>query len=129
MDWEIVKAYRNLDGYINSKKVEVSFFDLNDDGSVDDPDIFDIIVQPNNLPLTKYVFLKKANSDQGGDPASAGAAEEVATDQAGEGGGNFARNCLGFRVSRLSFAGLAEICGDPNLGSRAALPLMQRQHP
>lgn len=65
LDWEIVKAYRNLDGYINSKKVEVSFFDLNDDGSVDDPDIFDIIVQPNNLPLTKYVFLKKANSDQG----------------------------------------------------------------
>ena len=29
----------------NSKKVEVSFYDPNDDGSVDDPDIFDVIVE------------------------------------------------------------------------------------
>ena len=65
LDWEIVKEFRNADGYVNSKKVEVSFFDLNDDGSVDDPDIFDIIVDPNTSPLTKYVFLKKVSTDQG----------------------------------------------------------------
>ena len=65
INWEIVKEYRNPDGYINSKKVEVSFFDVNDDGSVDDPDIFDNIVAPLVEPLTKYVFLKRQESDQG----------------------------------------------------------------
>ncbi len=65
IDWEIVKEYRNADGYINSKKVEVSFFDLNDDGSVDDPDIFDNVVAPLTNPLTKYIFLKKVLTDQG----------------------------------------------------------------
>ena len=44
VNWEIVKEFRNPDGYINSKKVEVSFLDLNDDGSIDDPDIFDVVV-------------------------------------------------------------------------------------
>jgi hypothetical protein len=65
INWEIVQEFRNPDGYINSKKVEVSFFDVNDDGSVDDPDIFDNIVAPLTKPLTKYVFLKRVESDQG----------------------------------------------------------------
>lgn len=65
IDWEIVKEFRNADGYINSKKVEVSFFDLNDDGSVDDPDIFENVVAPSVNPLTKYIFLKKELTDQG----------------------------------------------------------------
>ena len=46
INWEIVKEFRNTDGYTNSKKVEVSFLDLNEDGSVDDPDIFDNVVDP-----------------------------------------------------------------------------------
>ena len=50
MNWEIVKEYRNADGYVNSKKVEISFFDLNDDGSLDDPDIFDNVVAPTVFP-------------------------------------------------------------------------------
>ena len=65
VNWEIVKEFRNADGYINSKKVEVSFFDLNDDGSIDDPDVFDVVVAPLTNTNTKYIFLKKANSDQG----------------------------------------------------------------
>lgn len=65
ISWEIVNEYRNQDGYVNSKKVEVSFFDVNDDGSVDDPDIFDNIVAPLTLPLTKYIFLKRVETDQG----------------------------------------------------------------
>ena len=65
INWEITGAFRNEDGYVNSKKVEVSFFDLNDDGSVDDPDVFDIIVDENVNPLTKYIILKKVNSEQG----------------------------------------------------------------
>lgn len=64
-NWEIVKEYRNQDGYVNSKKVEVSFFDQNDDGSIDDPDLFDVIVAPATNPLQKYVFLKRERSNQG----------------------------------------------------------------
>ena len=65
INWEIVKEYRNADGYINSKKVEVSFFDLNDDGSVDDPDIFDVVVDPVTNTNSKYVFFKKELTNQG----------------------------------------------------------------
>jgi len=65
IDWEIVKDFRNADGYVNSKKVEVSFFDLNDDGSVDDPDIFDNVVAPTVNSTSKYIFLKKILTDQG----------------------------------------------------------------
>ena len=50
---------------MNSKKVEISFFDLNDDGSLDDPDIFDNVVAPDTNSLSKYIFLKKELTDQG----------------------------------------------------------------
>ena len=63
--WQVTKEFRDEEGYINSKKVEVSFFDLNDDGSVDDPDIFDNVVAPQTNSATKYIFLKKESSDQG----------------------------------------------------------------
>jgi hypothetical protein len=49
-DWEIVEDYRDTEGYVNSKKVQVSFFDEDDDGIVDDPDLFDIIVNETNNP-------------------------------------------------------------------------------
>ena len=65
INWEIVNEFRNTDGYINSKKVEVSFFDLNDDGSVDDPDIFDNVVDPLTNSSKKYIFLKKESTDEG----------------------------------------------------------------
>ena len=65
VDWEITDAFKNEDGYVNSKKVEVSFYDLNDDGSIDDPDIFDVIVEPLVNTSSKYVFLKKASDVEG----------------------------------------------------------------
>ena len=53
-DWEITESYKDSEGYISSKKVEVSFFDSDDDGVVDDPSIFDTVVPANEL-----IFLKK----------------------------------------------------------------------
>ncbi len=50
-DWEITKEYRDGDGYVDSRKVEVSFFDEDDDGIVDDIELFDKIV-----PANSYVF-------------------------------------------------------------------------
>ena len=59
--WEVAKEYRDADGYVDSKKLEISFFDSDDDGVIDDPDIFDHVVAPNTNPNTKYIFAKKSN--------------------------------------------------------------------
>ena len=53
-DWEITESYKDAEGYVSSKKVEVSFFDSDDDGVVDDPSIFETVV-----PNDEYIFLKK----------------------------------------------------------------------
>jgi len=53
-DWEISGVYRDGDGYVDSKKVEVTFFDSDDDGVIDDPQIFTEIVNQTN-----YIFNKK----------------------------------------------------------------------
>ena len=63
--WEIVKEYRDAEGYVNSKKIEVSFFDADDDGVVDDPDIFDIIVDESTNTTDKYIFLRKKTASDG----------------------------------------------------------------
>ena len=58
-DWEIVEEFRDPEGYVNSKRVQVSFFDGDDDGVVDDPDLFDQIVNETSNTLQKYIFFKK----------------------------------------------------------------------
>ena len=58
-DWQILKAYRDKEGYVDSKKVEVGFFDSDDDGIVDDPEIFTEVVQEDVSPNTKFIFQEK----------------------------------------------------------------------
>ena len=57
--WQVVKEYRDADGYVDNKKLEISFFDSDDDGVTDDPDLFSHIVAPTVAPTTKYIFAKK----------------------------------------------------------------------
>jgi len=64
-DWEIVEEYRDAEGYVDSSKIQVSFFDGDDDGVVDDPQIFDEIVNETVNPLTKYVFQLKTTTIDG----------------------------------------------------------------
>ena len=64
-DWEIVEEYRDAEGYVDSSKIQVSFFDEDDDGVVDDPQIFDEIVNETVNPLTKYVFQLKTTTIDG----------------------------------------------------------------
>ena len=64
-DWEIVEEYRDAEGYVDSSKIQVSFFDEDDDGVVDDPDLFDRIVDETINVKTKYVFLKKTTTIDG----------------------------------------------------------------
>ena len=53
-DWQVDKEYTHLGGYVDSKKVEVGFYDSDDDGVIDNPDIFNEIVSADS-----YIFQKK----------------------------------------------------------------------
>jgi len=64
-DWEIIEAYRDAEGYVDSKKIEVSFFDDDEDGVVDDVDLFEQIVDPEYQETTKYIFFKKLLTTDG----------------------------------------------------------------
>ena len=57
--WQITKEYRDPEGYIDSKKVEVGFYDTDDDSVVDDPDTFNELIAPTVNVNSKFVFLKK----------------------------------------------------------------------
>jgi hypothetical protein len=59
-DWEINKEFVGLDGYVDTKKVQLSFNDSDNDGIVDDPDIFENVVNTTTTPLqTRYVVLER----------------------------------------------------------------------
>ena len=69
-EWEITEEFKGLDGYVDTKKIEVTFADTDDDSIVDDPNIFDEIVDPAD-PLNpvanneKYVVLELYIIEQG----------------------------------------------------------------
>ena len=62
INWQIVDTVEEADGYQDNRKVQVGFFDNDDDGVVDNPEIFDIIVDPETTPSTKFVFFEKYTS-------------------------------------------------------------------
>ena len=66
-DWEIVEEFKGLDGYVDTKKIQVTFSDSDDDGVVDDPDIFEEVVDTINVtdPYKKYVVLERYTISQG----------------------------------------------------------------
>ncbi len=57
--WSISDSFRDNDGYVDARKIQVEFFDSDDDGVSDDPDLFDQIVNESVNPLTKFIFQKK----------------------------------------------------------------------
>lgn len=57
--WTITDAFRDKEGYVDSRKIQVEFFDTDDDGVVDDPDLFDQIVNENVNVADKFIFQKK----------------------------------------------------------------------
>jgi hypothetical protein len=59
LSWQVVKEYRSSEGYIDTKKIQISFADADSDGVVDDPDLFNTIVNPTYLSDTKYIFQEK----------------------------------------------------------------------
>jgi len=53
--WDIVSEYIGLDGYVDTKKIVVSFADADDNGIVDDPELFSSIIDITN----PYVLQEK----------------------------------------------------------------------
>ena len=63
--WQVNSAVIESDGYVEPKKVYVSFYDHSDDGQIDDPDAFNNIVNPLYIsPQTnarnKFVYFQKS---------------------------------------------------------------------
>ena len=65
LSWEIVKEFTGLDGYIDNKKVIVSFFDATNNGIVDNPQLFLDIVAPTYNTPSKYIILEKYSISTG----------------------------------------------------------------
>ena len=64
-DWEITEEFRGLDGYVDTKKIQLTFADSDDDSVVDNPSIFDEVVDPYTNKLSKYVVLEKYTIETG----------------------------------------------------------------
>lgn len=61
--WQIVGTTVDSSNYISSKAVKVTFWDNNDDGVVDNPDAFDLIVDTNISNNDRFVFFEKYITD------------------------------------------------------------------
>jgi len=57
--WDVVSEYVGADGYVDTKKLIVTFADSDDNGVVDDPDLFLNVVAPSTNSLNKYILQKK----------------------------------------------------------------------
>ena len=56
-NWQIDSSIIEPDGYQDPSKVVISFFDAKNDGSIDDPDAFINIVNPDGIsPQTGYLY-------------------------------------------------------------------------
>ena len=62
LTWQVVDVVTETDGFRDNRKVKVGFFDDDDDGVVDNPELFDIYVEPTLSESTKFVFFEKYTS-------------------------------------------------------------------
>ena len=65
LNFSVSTEFRNAEGYVDSSKIELSQFDSDQDGIVDNPDAFNHVVDPETNPLTKYVFQKLVTGNTG----------------------------------------------------------------
>ena len=65
-DWSISDAYKDAEGYVDSRKIQVEFFDNDDDGVYDNIELFKEIVQEDQVENDfKYVFQQKYRTTDG----------------------------------------------------------------
>ena len=58
-DWQVYKNITGIDRYNDTRKLEVGFFDTDDDGVVDDPDLFKNIIGETQNQSYKYIFFQQ----------------------------------------------------------------------
>jgi hypothetical protein len=70
--WDIVSEFTGIDGYVDTKKLIVSFADSDDNGVVDNPELFLNIISPPAVGETnstvlqkKYIIQEKYDISQG----------------------------------------------------------------
>jgi hypothetical protein len=56
--WQIDSSITEIDGYVEPKKVVVSFYDANNDGQIDDPDSFLNIVYGSSTTTNKFIYFE-----------------------------------------------------------------------
>jgi len=56
--WNIYKNIVEVDGYSNPNKILITFPDANDDGIPDNPELFELIIDPTTNSNTKFVFFQ-----------------------------------------------------------------------
>jgi hypothetical protein len=59
LQWEIVDVVQESDGFNDNRKVKIGFSDTDDDGVVDNPELFEIAVAPETNKSTKFAFFEK----------------------------------------------------------------------
>jgi len=64
-DWSVLASYRDTDGYVDSSKMEITFFDSDEDGIVDDPDLFEVIVADEVNSENKIVYRQRQQNADG----------------------------------------------------------------
>lgn len=65
LNWEIEKEFIGIDGYVDTKKIVIGFSDTDEDGIVDDPDLFENIVDTEANTLNKFIVLEKYDISSG----------------------------------------------------------------
>ena len=63
--WNINDSFRDEEGYVDTRKIQVQFFDLDDDGVIDDPDLFEKLVEPEVNPKQKLIFQRRYTTTDG----------------------------------------------------------------
>jgi hypothetical protein len=66
--WDIVSEFTGLDGYVDNKKLVVTFADSDDNGVVDNPQLFTELVDPTNQEISlanRYIIQEKYSISQG----------------------------------------------------------------
>ena len=58
--WNILEEYRDKEGYVDSTKIELTFEDRDEDGVIDDPELFNELVG-----LNQYIVLEKYRTQAG----------------------------------------------------------------
>jgi hypothetical protein len=65
-DWEIIEEFRDKEGYVDTNKIQIGFYDSDADGVVDDIDVFNVIVGEDTVAFDKKFIFHRAYQNTDG---------------------------------------------------------------